>query len=259
MITSACIIEHINSTKDVWDIINIIANIILVYTGGYIFLLTYFSKKVKLSSLQLKFEMFFGNTFSIILKNYTLQDFELQKIYIILKNGLSLEYDLEKENKEFILLLARKSIKIDIKYSNTDINFTYNDIDRIEAKTTSDKLICYRGKYKLVKYICNKFFHVYIKEKGVIPFFSYKYGNIVLSPCVKYVISLYNQDNTFDKNIFVTNKGFCDKYINIVKNGQLQYINAFPKEIVINLNKFQNYLKDEFFDKNQKWLVREVR
>lgn len=259
MITSACVIEHINSTKDIWDILNIVANIILVSTGSYIFWLTYFSRKVKISSLQLQFEMFFGNTFSIVLKNYTLQDFELKKIYIILKDGKSLEYDLEKENKNFILLLARKSLKINIKYSNTNINFTYNDIDRIEAETTSNKLICYRGKFKLLKYIFHKWFHIYIKNKGVVPFFSYKYGNTVLSLCVRYVISLYNKDGTFDKNIFVTDNGICDKNITTIINGQIQCINAFNEKVVVNIDKFHNYLKNEFFDKSQKWLITEIR
>lgn len=177
----------------------------------------------------------------------------IDRITIVLNDGKYLMLDFSEQNiaSRTIEIFKRVTLKYNFSELTNEVNLFSVNINRFEIYCGSDIITSYFCKKKLFKLLNRK-----IKKKEKIGFLIYYSDNTIISPEVKYLIQKVNKDRKIDKNIYVTDCGYCSTELyKYEKEGGFVGYNAFPENVVQNEDIFLNYLKNENFINDEKWLI----
>lgn len=246
-------IEYIFQTNSS-DFIECLSNFFTILVNLsilWIFWKSYFSKNLKVLSVSSGSDKFFGKNITITIQNRSLRTFVIDKIVVVLKNGDQLQLDYSKQDINLRTIEMFKRINLEYKFSDFMGNkslFLFDNINRFEIICGPDVIMSYYQNKKLFGIINRK-----IKKNKIIGFSSYLDEETIISTHVKYLIKLFNDRTQSYEKIYVTDYGFANKTLYYKDGDKIIPCNAFEEKYIRDVDIFYNYLKDNFFNNNEKW------
>lgn len=197
-------------TESMRILIDFLGNICVVAITIYTFYLTFLSKKVKIIGCTTKHSVFEGERLSFTLHNYSMQAFDISRVYLICDKTRLIPISL----KESVVLEPRKSLVLEIPpYTRLmeDVNVYSKEYQKHWCLVLGSDIGCIYAsarKWDIGQSVIRKVEKNQYRRVGVV---RLEVDGIVVSEQVRYVIRVYT--SKYVTHFLMTDYGFTDKPI----------------------------------------------